>query len=77
MEDTDMTTAERALEFIRSQHSAGRNVIVSTHLKHTRYSPKHSTMFKLSGKGDLLVARGKNWDCLATPTHCLVKLIAE
>lgn len=72
-----MTIASKAYEFIKSAHADGRNVIVSTYLKHTRYSPKHSTMFKIASDGSLLVARGKNWDCLATPTHCLVKLTAE
>lgn len=72
-----MTIAAKAFEFIKSAHADGRNVIVSTHLKHTRYSPKHAPMFKINSKGELLVARGKNWDCLATPTHCLVKLTTE
>lgn len=42
----------------------GLRVQISTCTKATLYSPKHAGMFRLSSNGDVLVQRGKSWDCI-------------
>lgn len=67
-----MTKASDALDFIKRMIASGRTVYVRTALKNTMITPKTYAkweasgrpLFKLSSKGDLMMARGSSYDSL-------------
>ena len=58
-----MHVARKRIAWIKAQLGAGRDVYVSTYLRHTKYQPKHADMFK-AFKNGAFVQRGKSWDCI-------------
>jgi len=79
-----MSKAESALNFIKEQITSNHTVYISTPLRHIRVTPKtfktwadsKHELFKIDSHGDLLMARGKNYDCIVTKTISLVKITA-
>ncbi len=58
-----METATERLDRITKHLNAGGKVMAVTYTKATMYDKRHVSMFRVSGN-DLLVQRGKKWDCL-------------
>lgn len=56
-------TARTRIAWIKARLAEGRTVYVSTHLRHTPYSAKHTDMFKATRTG-AYVQHGKRWDCI-------------
>lgn len=81
----EMTSAERAFEFVDTALSEGRAVHISTYTTTTRITPKTVKAWEKEGKkfyalgkdGVFRIRRGRGWDALATPTTILVKITAE
>ena len=79
------TTGETALEFINYALSTKRTVYIHTCSRITKVSPATvktwakagNTLFKLADDGGLLMASGKNFVRLSTPTMMLVGITAE
>jgi len=79
------TTGEKALAFINEAISKKLTVYVSTMTHITKVSPATvktwekagNTLFKLADDGGLLMASGKNFVRLSTPTMMLVGLTAK
>lgn len=80
-----MSKSESALSFIKEQIASNRTVYISTPLCHIKVTPKtfkswsdsKHDLFKIDKSGDLLMARGKNYDCIVTKTISLVKITAS
>lgn len=79
------TTGEKALAFINEAISKKLTVYVSSTTRATKISPatvkswakSGHTLFKLAEDGGLLMASGKNFVRIATPTMMLVGLTAN
>jgi hypothetical protein len=79
------TTGEKALAFIDEAISKKLTVYIHTQTRITKISPstvkswtkKGDTLFKLADDGGLLMASGKNFVRLSTPSSMLVGLTAE
>ena len=84
MTNAAQTPAEKAFEFMNNAIALGKTVYVSTCLRSTAISPKtvakfESTgnkVYKLGTDGDLYMASGKNWVCIATKSMFLTKIEA-
>jgi 3D (Asp-Asp-Asp) domain-containing protein len=55
--------ARRMIQTIQDYLYAGHTVTIATHTRATRYTRKHSAMFKATRTG-AYVQRGKQWDCI-------------
>jgi len=83
--DTAETTGAKALAFINEAISKKLTVYVSSMSHATKVSPatikswakSGHTLFKLADDGGLLMASGKNFVRLSTPTMMLVGLTAR
>lgn len=78
-----MTKADRALAWIERQLSEGATVYISTYTKATKITPKRYAswpsdrpLFKVSGS-DLLMARGRRYDCIISGSIRLVGITAR
>ena len=79
-----MTKSKMAYDWITDKISKGMTVAITTGLKSVHVSPKtfasfeaaDMPMFKIAKSGDLLMAEGKSYVCIATPDMVLVKVSA-
>jgi hypothetical protein len=66
--------SQLALEFINSMIANGKTIFICTAQKVVKVTPltfakwekSEYKLFKLSANGDLLMARGKNYDCIVS-----------
>ena len=80
-----MSAATKAHEFITSKIAEGYTIHISTALKTIEVTPKTvaswaksgHTLFKISGSGDLMIASGKKFLTIATPSMSLVRITAH
>jgi hypothetical protein len=49
---------------IISHLQSGGSVLICTYTKATKFTAKHTNMFKLGKSGSVYMQRGKNWDCI-------------
>lgn len=64
--------SRRLTKMIVQALEAGKTVIISTCLSHTKYTRRHAGMFKASKTG-ALVQSGKRWECI---DYCGIKVFA-
>ena len=80
-----MSAATKAFKFINEKIDAGMTIMIATHIKVTQVSPKtfakfeaaNFPLFKMSNNGELMMAEGSKYVCIATPTHILVRVSAH
>lgn len=79
------TKSESALEFIKQMISAGKTVYLTTYGNHTtkitpntfnKWAKSGHDLFKINSNGDLLISRGKSYDCIVTKHISFVNISA-
>lgn len=79
-----MSVAAKAYEFITSKLDSGYTIHITTALKTTEVTPKTAAkwakagnaLFKLSTSGDLMMASGRKFVAIATPSMAFVQINA-
>lgn len=62
-------------EQIKAHLMAGHTVVISTAYKAWKFNkPAHAEYFKTDKEGNTLMARGRNWDRIATDNMVLVSI---
>ena len=77
--------SQSALEFITGMIAVGKTIFISTSIKSTKITPATFSkweksghkLFKLNSNGDLLMARGKNYDCIVSKNISHVRITAQ
>ena len=80
-----MTMGQQALQWINEQIATGHTVYLSNYLKAWEISPatvkkwkkSENDLFRVDSKGDLFIARGKNFDCIISGSILHVKISAQ
>ena len=84
VKDVYMTPAQKAYEFIMSSLNGGLSVYITTAYTSKRITPKTFAkweqsghkLFKIDSTGHLVIASGKNYNSIATPSVVLVSIKA-